>query len=192
MFLLGLHPDKYQKLVQEQQSIIQQFGPELTQDILENHCPYLNGVRKEALRIGAVTGGYPKRAKGTILADGVQIPKGWSVFCNIRLTHLLDPVARLSDNSHMCVFQGFQPERWFSPETTPSDFMPYGSGPRRCFGKPLANLQMQLFLATLARNVQSFELEKDYQGGKVPVEWYPSTITPRPSDGTMVKNVVTF
>jgi len=190
MFLLGLHPDKYQKVVEEQKAVMAKFGTEITQDILENHCPYLNAVKQETMRMGALTGGYPKRATETIKVDGIQIPKGWSVFCNVRLTHMLDPVTRLPDNSHMCVHRGFQPERWFEEETTPTDFMPFGSGPRYCIGAPLANLEIQLFLATMARRVESFDLLEDYTGQK-PVVWNPSTLTPRPIDGVAVQRFET-
>ena len=190
MLLLGLHPDVYERLKEEQKDIQQRLGPELTLELLqEEHAPYLNAVMKETMRMGPLTGGFPKRATQTIVVDGQQIPKGWSIFNNIRLTHQLDPVTRLDDDSHMDVHRGFHPERWLSPETTPSDFIPYGTGPRYCIGAPLAELQMQLFLATLARTVASFDLAMDYSGMK-PVVWNPSTVVPRPFDGVQLSKIV--
>ena len=190
MLLLGLHPHVLRKLQEEQASIQQEYGPDLQLQLLdEHHAPYLNAVMKETMRMGPLTGGFPKRATRTIEVDGHQIPKGWSVFNNVRLTHQLDPSTRLPNDAHMNVHTGFRPERWLSPDTTPQEFIPFGTGPRYCIGAPLATLQIQLFLATLARKVDSFELVEDYSHQK-PVVWNPSTMVPRPTDGVRVQNFV--
>jgi cytochrome P450 len=127
IMLLSLHPDVFQKLAQEQE----QLDPNgVTYELLQS-LPYLDAVVKEALRMGAVTGGFPRKTKETMIVNGYQIPKGWYVFGNYRLSHSLDPVTYTKDNSHMQnVKTAFQPERWLSPETTPSEFLPFGAGPR--------------------------------------------------------------
>jgi cytochrome P450 len=127
MMLLSLHPDVFQKLAQEQE----QLDPnDMTYGLLQS-LPYLDAVVKEALRMGAVTGGFPRKTKETMIVNGYQIPKGWYVFGNYRLSHSLDPVTYTKDNSHMQNAKtAFQPERWLSPETTPSEFLPFGAGPR--------------------------------------------------------------
>jgi cytochrome P450 len=129
MLLLGLHPDVTKKLAQEQEEWRSRAGDAMTYEEL-NDLPYLNAVVKEALRLGAVTGGFPRKAIETLVVDGYQIPKGWLVFGNYRLSHYLDPITRKKDGSHMDVHKGFLPERWLSPETTPSEFLAFGSGPR--------------------------------------------------------------
>lgn len=129
MLLLGLHPDVTKKLVQEQEEWRSRAGDGMTYEEL-NDLPYLDAVVKEALRLGAVTGGFPRKATETLVVDGYQIPKGWLVFGNYRLSHYLDPMTRKEDGSHMDVQKGFLPERWLSPETTPSEFLAFGSGPR--------------------------------------------------------------
>ena len=183
MLLLGLHPDKFQKLVQEQATLLENAGHEtLTADQL-NSSPYLEAVIKEAMRIGPVSGGFPRKLRETMVIDGVQIPKGWSVFPNIRLTHQLDPVTRLEDDSHMDVRTGFLPERWLDEATTPQDFIPFGAGPRYCLGANLAMLEMKVFLATFARRIASFQLVN----GDVPVEWHTATMIPRPADGALIE-----
>ena len=190
MLMLGLHPHVLHRLQEEQDSIVREFGPNLQLSLLdEHHAPYLNAVMKETLRMGPLTGGFPKRTTETIVVDGYQIPKGWSVFSNIRLTHQLDPSTKLDNDAHMSVHTGFHPERWLSPDTVPQEYIPFGTGPRHCIGAPLAVMQIQLFLATLARRVYSFDLMEDYTDQK-PVVWNPSTMVPRPKDGVNVQNCV--
>jgi cytochrome P450 len=129
MLLLGLHPNVTKKLALEQEEWRSRAGDAMTYEDL-NDLPYLDAVVKEALRLGAITGGFPRMATETLVVDGYQIPKGWSVFGNYRLSHYLDPITRKADGSHMDVQKGFLPERWLSPETTPSEFLSFGSGPR--------------------------------------------------------------
>jgi cytochrome P450 len=188
--LLGLHPDKYQKIVEEQEAIVKKNGVELTLQILDNEMPYLDAVLKETLRMGAVTGGFPRRAKSTIAVDGVQIPKGWGVFTTYRLTHQLDPITRLPNDEHMDPRKGFVPERWFQAETTPSDYVPFGSGPRYCLGANLAMAEMKIFLSMMARLVPKLQLvnKEKYQDH---VEWHPSTMIPRPNDGLLIQAITT-
>jgi cytochrome P450 len=131
MMLLSLHPNVLEKLAEEQQLLAGHSSSCLSYKQLQESFPYLDAVVKEALRIGPVTGGMPRKVKETLVVDGYQIPKGWSIFGNYRLSHYLDPVTRKDDNnSHMNVRTGFQPERWMSPETTPSEFLAFGAGPR--------------------------------------------------------------
>lgn len=188
MLLLGLNQDKYSQLVQEQKDVITTHGKQLTQTILDKECPYLEAVVKESLRMGPITGGFPRRALETIVVDGMQIPKDWLIFTTVRLSHQLDPVTRLPNDAHMDPYEGFQPERWLTPETTPKDYMPFGSGPRYCLGYNLAMMEMKVFLAALARQVSSFELEKYASEAtkRNPVRWNPSTIMPRPKDGVSI------
>jgi cytochrome P450 len=191
MLLLGLHPDKYSQLVNEQEKVVQEHGEELTQAILDKECPYLDAVVKEALRMGPITGGFPRRTLETIVVDGVKIPKDWLIFTTVRLTHQLDPVSRLPEDAHMDAYEGFQPERWLQFKTTPSDFIPFGAGPRYCIGSSLAMMEMKVFLAVLARRVSYFELTPNCGGAntKKPVKWNPSTITPRPLEGVTIQSI---
>jgi cytochrome P450 len=118
----------------------------------------------------------------TLIADGVQIPKGYTVGFNIELTHAYDPVTYLPDGSHMDVVKGFKQERWLSDSTRPAEFMPFGSGPRYCLGANLAMAEMKVFLSLFARRVD-FDLvnmTKDH------VTWQKNSILPKPEDGTLI------
>lgn len=184
LFLLGLNPATFKKLVDEQDDLRSRHGELTSARLLD--APYLDAVVKETLRLGAVSGGFPRRVRETLVIDGYQIPMDWQVFGNIRLSHQLDPVTRQNDNSHMDPRKGFKPERWLREETRPVDFIPFGAGPRYCLGANLAMLEMKVFLATFARRVPTFQLA----GNKVRegiIEWHPRTIIPRPLDDTLVE-----
>lgn len=49
---------------------------------------------------------------------------------SIGQTHSLDPAVQLPDGSHMDVVKGFKPERWLDEATKPTEYMPFGYGPR--------------------------------------------------------------
>lgn len=118
----------------------------------------------------------------TLVADGMQVPKGYNVGYSIPLTHANDPVTSLPDGSHMDVVKGFKPEQWLNPSTRPSEFMPFGYEPRYCIGANLALAEMKVFLALLARRVD-FDLvnmSKDH------VTWQKLSIIPKPEDGAVI------
>lgn len=189
LLLLGLHPKKYEQLVQEQKQVVQRHGAKLTPAIIEKEeCPYLDAVMKETLRMGPVTAGFPRSIKETVVVDGVQIPKDWAVMTTYRLTHQLDPSVREPDDAHMNPYTGFKPERWFQTETEPSEWIPFGVGPRFCLGYHLTMMQMKVFLAEFARSVESYDLV-NYCDNETTVKWNPRTMVPRPSDGVMIREI---
>lgn len=149
----------------------------------ETECPYLDGVVKEALRLAPASTNSARGTKKTIIVDtgnggtgtrgssrsnnddddgnSVQIPKGWGVYYNRWLTHRSDPITMQPNDLHMDWYHGFVPERWMGSsdgKPTPSEFIPFGAGPRYCIGSELAMIEMKIFLATLASSNITFEL----------------------------------
>jgi cytochrome P450 len=183
MLCLGLNRDKWEKLVEEQQMVQSKHGDTLDQEILENECPYLEGVVMEAMRLKPIASGALRRLKTTQTMDGFQIPRGWSFFWNILLTHVQDPVTFQQDGSHMDIRTGFVSERWLDKSTRPlEDFVPMGGGPRYCLGSHLAYTEMKVFLAVLARKI-------DFQLVQSPEEELVikrMSIMPTPADGVPV------
>jgi cytochrome P450 len=134
------------------------YGEALTREALDKDAaPYLDAVVKESLRLRPLSTTFPRVATETLVVNGNQIPRGWFVDWNAVLTHELDPVTYREDGSHMDIVKGFRPERWLSDDTAPSEFVPFGHGPRYCLGANLAYAEMKVFLSLLARNVD-FEL----------------------------------
>lgn len=194
MLALGLHKDVFRELREEQLAMMSKRGggePEnMTREALEEDCPYLDAVIKETMRIKPLAStGAMRFAKETIVVDGKQIPKGWGVGFNPTLTHTLDPDVREEDGSHMDVARGFRPERWTSggeDDTSslarPTEYMPWGVGPRYCLGYHLAVAEMKVFLALFARRVD-FDLTNTTKDN---VRWKRASIIPKPKDGAVI------
>ncbi|KAL7470714.1 hypothetical protein ACHAXS_010982 [Conticribra weissflogii] len=183
---LGLNKDVFKKLKEEQLEVINKHGSEeLTREMLDKDCPYLDAVIKETMRIKPLAGtGAMRFAEETIVVDGAQIPKGYGVAFNLYLTHANDPAVKEDDNSHMDVAKGYRPERWLNHDTKPTEFIPFGYGPRYCLGANLALAEMKAFLALFARRVEDFELVNMTPEN---VTWKKASIIPKPSDGAVVK-----
>ena len=180
--LLGLHPDAWSRVKQEQDAMISKYGDTITSKAqLDAECPYLESVIKESLRLRPVPSMELRRTKKSLVVDGMQIPKNYMVWSNIRSTHDADPVTMEADGSHMDVKLGFKPERWENDMTKPSQWMPFGSGARRCLGENLAMTEMKVFLATLARRV-----DYDLVSPTDKILWKRMSIMPRPLDGVEV------
>jgi len=126
LFLLGFHTEVWDQVVAEQEKIIAEHGNNLSQDILERNCQYLDAVIKESMRLITISAGLFRTINETLVIDGYQIPKDWLAILSIYLTHEYDEKTWKEDLSHMDLFQGFKPERWLEVETRPKEFVPYG------------------------------------------------------------------
>ena len=187
--LLGLHPEIYQRLQEEQQALQAKQGDAMTLEILDEECPYLDAVIRETMRIKPIDGMIERKTEETLVLEGVQIPKKHLVYSNIRQTHTDDPKTYVKDGSHMNLYRGFKPERWLNDETKPSEWMGFGEGKRRCLGERLALCEMKIFLATLARKVDHYDLRKTGTGTDGKILWKTDSIMARPSDGVEVMSV---
>ena len=83
----------------------------------------------------------------------------------------------------MDVVKGFKPERWLDDKTNvPTEYMPWGVGPRFCLGYNLAMAEMKVFLALFARKVD-FNLTNTTPDN---IEWKKVSIIPKPLDGALI------
>jgi len=189
MLFLGMYPEIYQKIMQEQKDIQAKHGSSneesLTRKILDEEMPYLEAVIKETMRIKPLNQGAGRITKSTIVVDGQQIPKGWPVLFNVQLTHARDPVIIKTDGKEnvMNIYEGFKPERWLNEDTKPDAWMSFGYGPRYCLGANLAMAEMKIFLAVFVRNIDTFKLVN----GEKDVKWQKLAIIPKPRDGTLIQ-----
>jgi len=179
--------DAWDKVVREQQRIVKNHGVNLSWEIIERDCQYLDAVVREALRIKPIVGGSMRGTASTIVVDGYQIPAGWSVTYDRYLTHLLDPLTNVDNSgSNMDIRRGFSPERWLNDATRPGqEFIPFGVGPRYCLGADLAMAEMKTFLAVLARQMPSFELVKPLKT-ETDIPWRQKAVIPTPESGVVI------
>ena len=187
--LLGLHPEAWRKVRAEQEEIVAEVGEDFTREALDKSV-YLDAVIKETLRLKPLEMGEFRRADANVVVDGKRIPKDWFVFFNIKQTHWNDPATFEEDGGHMDLRTGFRPERWLGDEASrPAEWMPFGEGRHRCVGERLGMAEMKVFLGTLARRVEGYELvnvrrEGDDAGA---VAWRTNTVMARPADGTEIR-----
>ena len=148
-YLLCQHPEIYQKVQEEVDSVLQGRTP--TYDDLAR-LPYCLQVFKEAMRLYPPAYLLSRRALRDVEIDGYRIPKDMVV--------LYAPYTLHRRQEYFPEPEKFDPER-FLPEREKQlpryAFVPFGAGPRICIGMYFAMMEGHLLLATLAQRV-SFSL----------------------------------
>jgi len=148
-YLLCQHPERYQRVQQEVDSVLRGRTP--TYGDLAR-LPYCLQVFKEAMRLYPPAYAFSRRALRDVKIDGYCVPKGWVV--------LLAPYTLHRREEYFPDPGKFDPER-FTPEREKQlpryTYMPFGAGPRICLGLYFAMMEGHLLLATLAQRV-SFSL----------------------------------
>ena len=148
-YLLCQHPEMYQKVQEEVDSVLQGRTP--TYDDLAR-LPYCLQVFKEAMRLYPPAYLLSRRALRTVEIDGYRVPKDMVV--------LYAPYTLHRREEYFPEPEKFDPER-FTPEREKRlpryAFVPFGAGPRICIGMYFAMMEGHLLLATLAQRV-SFSL----------------------------------
>ena len=112
--------------------------------------PYLTAVTSETLRIYPIAPiAAPRISTQAVTINGHTFPPETFLTPSIYSVHHREA---LYPDSKM-----FRPERFLDRQFSPSEFLPFGGGNRRCIGYALAKLELNLVLATLLKQ-QSFEL----------------------------------
>lgn len=141
-YLLATHPDSYQKVLQEVDTVLQGRTPTYS-DLA--HLPYSLQVFKEALRMYPPAYAMTRVALHDLEIDGYPVRKRQMVLIPIYAIHRRpdyypDP-------------EMFRPDR-FAPENEKQlprhAYMPFGAGARICIGNHFAMMEGHLLLVTLA------------------------------------------
>lgn len=104
--------------------------------------PYLNAVCQETMRLYPVAMlGLNRLAKVPLTIQGYEFEAGTLLVPCIYLTHHRED---LYPNSKQ-----FKPERFLDRQYSPSEFLPFGGGNRRCIGLAFALFEMKIVLATI-------------------------------------------
>ncbi|GCE49764.1 cytochrome P450 [Thermosporothrix hazakensis] len=148
-YLLMQHPEVYQKVQEEVDSVLGGRTP--TYEDLAN-LPYCLQVFKETLRMCPPAPMIRREALHDLDIDGYQIPAGAII--------LISPYTMHRRADTFPEPERFDPER-FTPEREKQlpryAYMPFGGGPRVCLGNHFALMEGHLLLATLAQRLR-FEL----------------------------------
>ncbi|KAJ3570616.1 hypothetical protein NPX13_g5674 [Xylaria arbuscula] len=190
IYELGRHPEVVQKLRKE---IIETVGLARTPTYEDlKSMKYLQYVANETLRLYPVVPFNLRLAlKDTTLprgggADGTQpiavlkdTPIGYSTLVMQRRPDLYPPVSeKFPDPDEFC------PDRWFSWQPRPWQYIPFNGGPRICIGQQFALTEVTYVLTRMFQRferVESFMAEID--GGKPALR---TDIVIQPGDGVKV------
>lgn len=142
LYQIHRHPNVREKLLHELDSL----GDDATPLEIAK-LSYQTAVCQETLRMYPVIPIlFPRITKSSVAIAGHQFDAETTLMPSIYLVHYRED---LYPNA-----QQFKPERFFEREYSPSEYLPFGGGSRRCLGYALAQLEMKLVLATILSQYQ--------------------------------------
>lgn len=144
LYWIHSQPEVREKLFQELGTLSEDPDP-----MTIFQLPYLTSIINETLRIYPVLmATLPRVVQEPAELLGHPIDPGTVVVGGIYLTHHRESIYAEPEK--------FQPERFLNKQFSPYEYLPFGSGVRRCIGEALAMFEMKLALATILSN---YELE---------------------------------
>jgi cytochrome P450 len=166
-FLLTQHPEIYQAVVEELDSVLHGAVP-TPQQLAE--LPLLDRVVKESMRLlPALPFLLFRQPQIDVELGGYHIPKDSLIVISPLITHRLP---HLYDNP-----QQFLPERWSRIKPGAFDYLPFSAGPRLCLGIGFASQEIRIVLATLLQRFK-FHLEPN-----LPVNYHLQSLILGPKGG---------
>lgn len=142
LYWIHRQPEVREKLCQE----LDTFG-DFSDPMSIFRLPYLTAVCHETLRIHPVAMlTFPRVAKESVELMGYPLESNTVVVGCMYLTHQREDLYP----QH----QQFKPERFLERQFSPYEFIPFGSGVRRCLGEALAIFEMKIVLATILSRYQ--------------------------------------
>jgi len=107
---------------------------------------YLDAVAKETLRIRPVVFDVGRVLKQPVELAGYQLPAGVMVVPGIGLVH--------SNSDIYPDAERFDPDRMIGATLSPTTWLPFGGGNRRCLGATFAMVEMRVVLREILRRVE--------------------------------------
>jgi cytochrome P450 len=138
LFLLSQHPKVMADLVDEVEGELHGNPPTIEQ---LSRLKLLEGVINEALRLFPPLSFISKTVSQPVRVGHYDLSAGESVMISHFLTHRLPDLYPQPNR--------FMPERWFSIDPSPYEYIPFSAGPRRCIGATFAMMEMKIVLAML-------------------------------------------
>eukprot|EP01026_Neomeris_dumetosa_P003820 TRINITY_DN11023_c0_g1_i2.p1 TRINITY_DN11023_c0_g1~~TRINITY_DN11023_c0_g1_i2.p1 ORF type:complete len:297 (-),score=49.23 TRINITY_DN11023_c0_g1_i2:363-1253(-) len=150
-----MHPEVFEQIKLEQEQLIEQFGPELNYEVIQNMA-YGDKVIREVLRVSPIAPVVPREATQDFELKGYKIPKGWRIQLCIGRTI----VENWKDS-----WDKFDPQRWEGVSGNPKGYAPFGGGVRSCIGMQMALTELKTYLAVVGRK---YNLEQQFQNFEKP------------------------
>lgn len=107
---------------------------------------YLDAVAKETLRIRPVVFDVGRVLKAPVELAGRRLPAGVMVVPGMVVVHASDAVYPQADH--------FDPGRMLGATHSPSAYLPFGGGNRRCLGATFAMVEFRVVLREVLRRVE--------------------------------------
>ncbi len=142
-YLLCQHPDVYQKVQHEVESVLQGRPPRY-EDL--TRLPYCLQVFKETMRLYPPAASILREALHDIEIDGYLVPKGYTIMVSPYILHRTAACFPAPET--------FDPERFAlerEKQLPRYAYLPFGAGPRICIGTHLALMEGHLLMAALAQ-----------------------------------------
>src|SRR5712692_6403331 len=136
LYELGRHPAVLDKLRAEVEGLGSDANPGLIVTL-----PYLSAVCNETLRLHTVLSEVARVISAPMELFGYTLPPGSSVVVSVMSVHH-DPELYPQPGQ-------FVPERFLRRTYSPSEFLPFGGGHRRCLGAGLADYELRIVLAEI-------------------------------------------
>ncbi|OQU94838.1 hypothetical protein CLAIMM_01130 [Cladophialophora immunda] len=166
-YYLLMNPDKYRKAQEEVDSLWDGVSELDGQQLVPARAPYLNAIINESLRLAEPdpNGNQRSTPKGGAVINGKFIPE---------FTQLsIHKWTMQRDERNFTKALEFLPERWIDQERekygirnhNTKAYIPFGAGVYSCVGKPLALLEMRLFLTRFMKKLElqpapNYDLER--------------------------------
>lgn len=154
LYLLGLHPDIQQKVVQELDSIFMgDTEREITREDI-SAMKYLECVIKECQRLYTIVPIYGRMIEEDMTIGKYKVPRGCTCIVLSQMVHR-DP--RYFPNPTV-----FDPDR-FLPDNCkgrhPYAFVPFSAGPRNCVGQKFAMMEEKVVVSSVLRQFRISSLD---------------------------------
>ncbi len=138
--------------------------------------PLLDAVVKETLRLLPPTPSLPFKVIDSGEIDGIPARRGTPVILSPHLTHRMPDI--YSDPKR------FMPQRWFSIDPSPYEYMPFGGGRRFCPGHWLAVEWIKIGLAVVLPRYRialppGARIDRVFRGVSLPSQNIPASLAPQ-------------
>jgi cytochrome P450 len=158
LYELAKHPEVQDKLYEQVTSVL---GDKEADGESLQKLPYLGQLIKEALRYYSVVPYTTRAPSKDVEILGYNIPAKTTILGDQKLVGF-DP--QYFSNPHE-----FNPDRWSTDDIHPFAQLPFGFGPRSCWGRRFAEIEIKVLLTKLSR--QFIMKCDDDVNTKLPVEY---------------------